>query len=181
MLLQRAGVDFPIRRQIEGNALGFRPGGQTANRMEFIDLHEDANKPPAPGPVADASPAPPAEGAADNLGKGIIKVSENQYKVPQADVDEVLQNLNSVATQARIVPAFEGGKSTGFKLFSIRPGSIYNKIGVQNGDVVNRINGYEITSPDKALEVYSKLQSSKEITVDVTRRGQKMTMSYSIQ
>ncbi|MEW5848380.1 MAG: type II secretion system protein GspC [Myxococcota bacterium] len=158
---------------------------KTANRKEFIDLNDEANK-PLPGPtnpppvVVNEGAPPPAEGA-DNLGKGIVKVAEGQYKIPQADVDEVLANLNSVATQARIVPSFEGGKANGFKLFSIRPNSVYSKIGIQNGDVINRINGYEISSPDKALEVYNKLKDSKEITVDVTRRGQKQTMSYSIQ
>jgi histidinol-phosphate aminotransferase len=34
-----------------------------------------------------------------------------------------------------------GGKPVGFKLFSIKPGSLYSKIGLQNGDVINRIRG----------------------------------------
>ena len=153
------------------------------DRKEFIDMNEEANKAGTPGPsapVADATPPTSPENL-DNLGKGIVKVAENQYKIPQADVDEVMANLNTVSTQARIVPSFEGGKATGFKLFSIRPNSVYNKIGLQNGDVVNRINGYEITSPDKALEVYTKLKDSKEITVDLTRRGQKVSVNYGVQ
>jgi general secretion pathway protein C len=160
---------------------------RTAGRREYIDLSDEENKAAASPVTASAAPVPSkAESnetppSAGELGKGITKVAENQYKVPQSDVDEVVANLNTVATQARIVPSFEGGKANGFKLFSIRPGSVYTKIGIQNGDVINRINGYEITSPDKALEVYSKLQNSKEITVDVTRRGQKVTMSYGIQ
>jgi general secretion pathway protein C len=153
-------------------------------RREFIDMNEEANKggPVSSPPLADASPQPSTGGDnVDNLGKGIVKVADNQYKIPQSDVEEVMANLNTVSTQARIVPSFEGGKATGFKLFSIRPNSVYNKIGLQNGDVVNRINGYEITSPDKALEVYTKLRDSKEITVDLTRRGQKVSVNYQVQ
>ncbi len=113
-------------------------------------------------------------------GKGIHKVSANSYEIEQSEIDATLSNLNTIATQARIVPSFKDGESNGFKLFSIRPGSLYSKIGIKNGDVVQRINGYEITSPDKALEIYSKLKSAKQITVDLQRRGKPQTLDYSI-
>lgn len=114
------------------------------------------------------------------LGEGITKNSATSYSVKQDEVDKALGNLSSLATQARIVPAFEGGEAVGFKLFSIRPNSLYSKIGIQNGDVVTRINGYEINSPDKALEVYQKLKDSKSINVDLKRRGKPVTLDYEI-
>ena len=114
------------------------------------------------------------------LGEGITKNSATSYSVKQDEVDKALSNLSSLATQARIVPAFEGGEAVGFKLFSIRPNSLYSKIGIQNGDVITRINGYEINSPDKALEVYQKLKDSKSINVDLKRRGKPVTLDYAI-
>lgn len=115
------------------------------------------------------------------LGKGIEKMSDNEYQIPRGEIDNVLGNLNVIATQARIVPSFRNGKANGFKLFSIRPGSLYSKIGIQNGDVIQKINGYEINSPDKALEIYSKLKDAETITVDLVRRGRSKTMSYGIR
>jgi len=115
------------------------------------------------------------------LGDGVAKVSDNEYTIPRQEIDNVLSNLNKVATQARIVPSFHNGKANGFKLFSIRPNSLYSKIGIQNGDIVQKINGYEINSPDKALEIYSKLKDAQSITVDLVRRGKSQTLSYSIR
>ena len=157
---------------------------KSTSRKEFAAMFEDPKDPkapPVPASVAAAPAAPDNKDADDNLGKNIVKVAENQYKVPQSDVDEVMANLNNVASQARIVPSFENGKPNGFKLFSIRPNSIFGRLGMQNGDVISKINGYDMSSPDKALEVYSKLKDSKEITVEMTRRGQKVTSSYTIQ
>lgn len=153
---------------------------KSTSRREFSSLYETkegAPPPPPPTTVASADGPDPA----DNLGKGIVKVGENQYKIPQSDIDEVMANLNNVATQARIVPSFENGKPNGFKLFSIKATSIFNKIGLQNGDVIGRINGYDMSSPDKALEVYNKIKDAKEISVEMNRRGQKQTMQYNIQ
>lgn len=113
-------------------------------------------------------------------GEGVTKLSPTEYRIERGEIDETLANLNKVATQARIVPSFKNGKSNGFKLFSIKPKSIFSKIGMQNGDVIQKINGYDINSPEKALEVYQKLQSSSSISIDFLRRGAARSHNYAI-
>src|SRR5690606_33360651 len=106
---------------------------------EYIAIGESPGLPALPTPVASAAaPAPGGDEAS-----GIEQVDENTYVIPRDEIDKQLANLNTIATQARIVPSFKNGQANGFKVFSIRPGSIYQKIGVQNGDVIRRINGYE--------------------------------------
>ncbi len=83
--------------------------------------------------------------------------------------------------QARIVPSFKNGQANGFKLFSIRPDSLYSKIGIQNGDVIQRINGYDMNSPDKALEAYTKLRNAGALDLTVERNGQSTSYHYAIQ
>jgi len=151
----------------------------TDGRIEYLGL----NEPPAPNgapPRVARSDAPP-EKPDDSGDSGITKTGENSYGVARATVDDALNNLSSLATMARVVPAFEGGKPIGFKLFSIKPGSLYSKIGLQNGDVISKINGYELNSPEKGLEVYGKLKDSQAVTVEVKRRGKPMTLDYAIQ
>ena len=111
---------------------------------------------------------------------GVTQVSDTEYRVERREIDDVLNNLSRVATQARIVPSFKNGKANGFKIFSIKSKSIFKKIGLKNGDVIQNINGYEITSPDKALEIYQKLKDSSSITIDIQRRGRAQTMNYAI-
>ncbi len=70
--------------------------------------------------------------------------------------------------------------ANGFKLFSIQPGSLYSAIGMENGDVIQRINGYEINSPEKALELYQKLRESSHMTIELERNGQPVRKEYNI-
>jgi general secretion pathway protein C len=132
----------------------------------------------APAPVA-ASTSAPADPVAGDM-TGVTKVSETQYNVDRSEVEKAMNNLSEVATQARIVPNFKNGKASGFKMFSIKPGSIYSKIGLQNGDVIQKINGYEMSSPDKALEIYQKLKEANTVTIELQRRGQDSTLNYTI-
>jgi general secretion pathway protein C len=142
-------------------------------RKEIVDDTTGTGAPPPlPTNVAVREPA--------GGGDGIKAVGAHDYTVPRAEVDKTLNNLNDVAMQARIVPNFKDGQSNGFKLFSIRPDSIYTKIGIQNGDVVTRINGFDMNSPEKALEVYSKLRDATRIEIDLDRNGTPVHQTYTI-
>ncbi len=113
--------------------------------------------------------------------EGVNKVSDNEYEIDKDVVDKILENPMSVARGARIVPSIKNGKANGFKLYAIRPRSVYAKIGLMNGDTIHSINGFELTSPDKALEVYTKLRSASSLSVNATRRGKPISLSYSIK
>ena len=151
-------------------------------RREYIDDQPgDGAMPVAAAPVGPAVASPVTTAAAGPVGQGIRALSENEYEVQRTEIDRTLNDLNSVAMQARIVPAFKDGVSHGFKLFSIRPDSIYSKIGIQNGDVVKRINGFDMNSPEKALEVYSKLRESNRIDIEIERNGTPVRKTYNVR
>jgi general secretion pathway protein C len=141
---------------------------------EYID--NNAAAPPNLG-VSQMPPPPQAAGGGD----GVKQLSENQYVVAKSEINNALTNLSDLATKARIVPSFKNGVANGFKLFSIVPDSLYAKIGVQNGDVIRRINGYEMNSPDKALEIYQKLRDANRIEIELERRGETIRKTYSIE
>ena len=151
-------------------------------RKEYLDLIDKG-----PGPTVGAAPAPatPAAPAGDPLmaemEKGVKKITENNYEVQRGTVDSLLSNMSVLSRAARIVPEIKDGKAAGFRMFSVRPDGPFAKIGFQNGDVISAINGLDMSSPDKALEVYTKLRSASHLSVAMERNGQKITKEYSIR
>jgi general secretion pathway protein C len=115
------------------------------------------------------------------IDEGIKKVDDTHYEIDRALVDKLLANPMSVARGARVVPSIKNGKANGFKLYAIRPNSIYGKLGLMNGDTIHAVNGFELTTPDKALEVYTKVKTSSNLSVSVTRRGKPVNLGYNIQ
>lgn len=144
----------------------------------------------ATAPVASAAPVAAAEpsageGSGDELqtaiDNGVKKINDNTYEIDRSLVDRVLANPMGVAKGARLVPAVKNGKPDGFKLYAIRPNSVYAKLGLQNGDTLQSINNFELTSVDKALEVYTKLREASSLEVDILRRGKQEKLKYSIR
>ena len=108
------------------------------------------------------------------LAANIKSRSDNEYDVTHCE----LNNLADVAMQARIVPAFKQGKVIGFKLFSIRPDSIYTKIGLHNGDVLRRVNGQDLSTPETALGMFNALQNSSRIEIEIERNGSNLRKTF---
>jgi len=139
----------------------------------------------APPPVVAAAEPPPTDENKDELqapiDHGIKKINANNYQTAKALVDKVLANPMAVAKGARVVPAVKNGKPDGFKLYAIRPSSVYSKLGLTNGDTIQSINGFELTTADKALEVYTKLREATSLEMEVTRRGKPVTLKYQIR
>jgi general secretion pathway protein C len=151
-----------------------------AGGSEILHLQLDEERsalPPPPPPGA-------APGSASSLGgdqRGIRQLASNRWVLDRHEVEHNLDNLNQLMTQARVIPNFSDGKPDGFRVFAIVPDSFYEKIGLKNGDVLERVNGVEIKDPESFLKVFQHLKDENNINLDVVRNSQKETMSYEIR
>jgi general secretion pathway protein C len=97
------------------------------------------------------------------------------------DVEGALSDLNKVMTQARVVPYLVGGKIAGYTIFDIAPASFYTKLGLQNNDVVERVNGVEIKSPDALYQLFQQIRNQPKIALDYSRNGRRETANIEIR
>lgn len=125
---------------------------------------------------ASSAPALPSE-----ISDKIQKVSETEFNVDRSVIDSVLENQAQLMRSARIVPEQKDGKTVGIRLFGIRQDTLLGTLGMQNGDRLETINGFEMSNPQKALEAYARLQTATSLTVQLTRRGKPLTITYQIK
>lgn len=145
---------------------------KTNGRKEFVDMPED---------LQTTAPRIALGGVLKSGGgAGVEKLSSTQFNVQGGEVDKALGDFNNVLTQARAVPNFENGVPAGYKLFQIVPGSIYDKLGLQNGDVISGLNGQTINDPGKAFEMLGELKTAKHLELQVKRDGKASTFTYDI-
>jgi len=110
-----------------------------------------------------------------------VKVSATEYNIDRGVVDKILENQADLMRQARIVPEQENGKVVGIRMFGVRPDTLLGHLGMENGDRLQTINGFDMASPEKALEAYARLRTADKLTVSLNRRGQNMNLDYNIK
>lgn len=112
---------------------------------------------------------------------GVACDAQHHCVVRRAVVDKWLADSDALAKSVRVVPALVDGKPDGFKLYAMRPHSILTTLGFKNGDTLQMINGYELTSPQNALLAYMQLRNASEFAVRIVRHGEPLTLTYEIQ
>jgi general secretion pathway protein C len=136
---------------------------------------------PLPPPVTSEVAKPSGGMSEEELNQGITQVSDTSYNVNRSLLDKVLSNQAELMRAARIIPYEENGRVIGVKVYGIRRSSLLGKLGVQNGDVLRTINGFDLSSPDSALEAYTKLREMDQFSIAMMRRGQPRTQEYSVK
>jgi general secretion pathway protein C len=116
-----------------------------------------------------------------NAGVGVKRLSDGKYMVDQREMLASTENMSQILTQARALPYMEQGKTVGFRISEISPGSIYEKIGLQNGDVIQKINSQEVDDPAKFFQLYQGLRTERFIAIDLIRGGARQTLNYEIR
>ncbi len=110
------------------------------------------------------------------IDEGIKEVGENQFEVDQDLLDELLEDINGIMSEVRVIPNDEG-----LKLFGMRPNTFFYKIGLRNGDTLNMINDVELTDVSNALGIFEQLKGQPNFTINLTRRKKKLTFEYSVK
>lgn len=138
--------------------------------------------PPAPSARASAAGARQAasSGPADATLR-VERLGENAFSVDEAGVTHLTNNINQFMTHVRLVPYFEGNASAGYRIAAIRPGTAFEKLGFQGGDVLQQVNGVTLSSPEKMYTIFQNLKDEKQVTVDIIRQGKKSTLKYEIR
>ena len=153
------------------------------NRLEYAEIEGLQGKSTVmigPNKPTDNAEKKPEAAAQEDKAEGVAKLSEGKYVIDQREIDAALQNLDQLYTEIRAVPNFKDGKVAGLKLLSIRPDSLFAKLGLKRGDVLERINGMDLDIK-RGLEIFNQLKDQKTLTIDVTRRGSPLTMDYEIR
>jgi general secretion pathway protein C len=167
---------------IETKYVDFKNTG-AGGRIERISI--DAEPPTAEPPPAVATgpvdTGAPKDEMSAMLDAGIKKIDDSNFEIDRSMVDKLLANPLAATKGARVTASIKNGKPNGIKLYAIRPSSVYAKLGLANGDTIHSINGNELDSLDKGLEVYQKVKDASGLEVEVTRRGKPMSIHYTIK
>ena len=140
--------------------------------------------PPVRGPQATVSPVATQAAGTSSPPAGDIRVNrlaDNRFSIDEAGVAQLTSNINQFMTQVRLIPFFEGNKSAGYRIAAIRPGTTFEQLGFQGGDVLQQVNGLDVSSPEKLYTIFQNLKDEKKVSVNILRQGQKNTLTYEIR
>jgi general secretion pathway protein C len=152
-----------------------RGGGQ-----QKLCFEKDAGSAPARA-AAVAPVPPPASQPGDAGGADIVRVDTGTWQVRREKLLENFANVGSLSSQATVTPYFVQGQQLGFRLSRLRAGGVLQQIGLQEGDVLQQVNGLDIHTPQEALQAYQQLQTESTVRLSILRNNSPTTLTYEIR
>jgi general secretion pathway protein C len=168
--LYRMGEQIPAigtLAAIEKNRVLFREGKQE----EWLDLALTQ----LPHPLLSGVPA------AATSAPGQRPLGPQRRILDRREIDTALADMTRLITHAQAVPYLTDGKLDGFRLYSVMPLGFFDKIGLQNNDLLQRINGVEIRDPGMLLSLFQQLRNERTVRVDIVRNTQRQILTYEIR
>jgi general secretion pathway protein C len=121
-------------------------------------------------------------GGATATGGGIREIGPGQYAIERPYFENQLKNISGLLVQIRAIPNRDkDGTVNGFKVFQIQQGSMFNKIGLKNNDVIRQINGQPLNSAETGLAMFSALKNETHFAIDLLRNNEKKTMVIDVE
>jgi general secretion pathway protein C len=81
----------------------------------------------------------------------------------------------------RAIPIQHGGRVVGLELRRIQGDGLLGRLGVRDGDRVEAVNGFSLSSPEQALTAYARLRTASSIRLRILRNGQPQIIDYRIR
>jgi general secretion pathway protein C len=148
-------------------------GGQ----YESLCFQQDETGPQA----GQTAPAPATAAVPEGDDSGITRIDAATWRLNREMVLDQFANFGNLSAQARGMPYIVQGQPRGFRLMSLVPGSMLQKIGLQAGDVIQKVNGLSINSPAEALQAFQQLQNESTVRLELLRRNRSTTLTYEMQ
>ena len=112
---------------------------------------------------------------------GRIESSPQTARLDRKEVDSVLPDYMRLMYEIRVRPHFEAGRPAGFLIYNIEPGSIFSRMGLENGDVIKAVYGRPVATTHEAMEFYGALKTGTTVSLDIRRDKSAQKLHFEIR
>jgi type II secretion system protein C len=142
---------------------------------QFKRRTADPSKRTKAEPTGDGADSDYAEEGFERRGE---RVSVDKQWIEKAIGVDFAKTLQDAKATPNVVA---GGQVKGFVMTQIRPDSVYEKMGMVNGDIVRSINGIELNDAARAIQTLQSMKTETQLEVLIEREGKVITTKIQVK
>ncbi len=111
----------------------------------------------------------------------IETMGPNDYVITKRALFTRIESLERVLKAAKLTPYVEDGETKGLRITGIERMSLAAFIGLREGDVIQNVNGQNLTSVNRALQIYRKQRNREELDIRLLRDGRQERLHFRLK
>ncbi|WP_341502766.1 type II secretion system protein GspC [Gallaecimonas sp. GXIMD4217] len=112
--------------------------------------------------------------------KGASRTRPAPRELRQA-ISDIKADPTSIADLVQLTPERDGDELLGYRIAPGRKPELFKAVGLQSGDLVKALNGYDLTDPAQALEVLGQLDTLDSLSLDIDRNGVDTSVEVTLE
>jgi general secretion pathway protein C len=184
-------VSRAVIKDIQTNILGLYKTGQTVagacvesiEKNAVILLHNGQRKTltlktgvvnrPAPSVMRDVS---------EDKEQDTQHALRNTHHVQApAQIPAKIEQIESMLGKAVVEPYIVEGQAEGLKITGLEGISAAKNLGLKNGDIIRVVNGQQVTSKQKAYQIFRKARAQAFIDIELLRGNESQKLSFTLR
>lgn len=113
-----------------------------------------------------------------NLSK---KIKKTTILLNLKDIQKFFNDYEQLLSQIESQLHYKDGRADGLRMGRIKTGSLFYKLRIRNGDILQQINGKNLSSLEDIDELYENLKSGIQTSLQVKRRGRIIIFNYKVK
>ena len=105
----------------------------------------------------------------------------NKFIIKKSLKNEMMGNISEVLTQARAIQIKNPDGTYAFKMTEVVPGSVYSKLNIENGDIIEEINGNKINDLNQVMSLFSRIDSIDKLKLTIKKNGDSQVFDYQFE
>lgn len=102
------------------------------------------------------------------------------YQMSRVEIQEYAKNFGQILQDINIIEVKNRGELKGFKITRLRDNTPFSYLGLQQGDIIIKVNNEPLKSYADALNIYQNINNIKEIELIVLRDNKEKELRYEI-
>jgi general secretion pathway protein C len=127
----------------------------------------------APSRLAAVTPGQLANGQSVH----VHPTSANSFSISRAEFTSLLSDPRQIAMLALLGTNASGG----IVINDAADATLISKLGLKQGDIIQKINGQVVAGKDDLLKIAMQSPATNEVSVEGTRSGQPLRLIYNVQ
>ena len=101
--------------------------------------------------------------------------------VPRGLINQYTKNIDRIWKEISITPEKSGGGLIGFRVRKVKRYSVFEKLGLRQGDIITAINGYKIRDYGMVMEIFQSADTLDALTLKVKRGKRELELNYEVE
>lgn len=183
-------VSRAVIKDIQTNMLNLYKTGQTVagahvesiERNEVILLHNGQRKTLTLKAAAEGDGNHAQAPSSQTVGQTAVITRPNlPLNQMSAQIPAKIEQVESILGKAVVEPYVVKGQVEGLRITGLEGIGVAKDLGLKNGDIIRVVNGQQITSKQKAYQIFRKARTQTTMDVELLRGNEPQRLSFALR